>query len=133
MTPRIIPGTDRQMQVCAYPSATYKHSGDRIAGRADGIESVRQAIRHILMTERYAYPIYPDSYGVELEQYIGREISYLKATIEETLKDALLQDDRIVSVSVISVERSDEPNDAMVTFAAETIYGEIKLGVSVDV
>ena len=133
MTPRIIPGTDRQMQVCAYPSATYKHSGDRIAGRADSIESVRQAIRHILMTERYAYPIYPDNYGVEFEQYIGREISYLKATIEETLKDALMQDDRIVSISDVSVERGSEPHSAVVTFVTETVYGEVRLGVNVDV
>ena len=47
---------------------------DKIAGFVNNLEAVKQAIYHILMTERYKYTIYDDNYGVELQQYVGKRI-----------------------------------------------------------
>lgn len=112
------------------PSLTYGFSEKNIAGKVDGQESVRQAIHHILMSERYASPVYDDMYGVELEQYIGKGFEYLVAGIESTLQDALLQDDRITDVVVTDVEDIGN-GEATVSFRADTIYGTIEDDIGV--
>ena len=108
-----------------FPSLTYKDTGDRIAGFVDRIDAIKQTIYHMLMKERYAYSIYTDNYGTELEQYIGRSFSYLQATIENTLKDSLLQDDRIVGVRVTNVVKVGI-DSAEVMFDVQTSIGIIE-------
>lgn len=105
---------------------------DRIAGFVDNIEAIKQAVYHILSIERYAYAIYDDNYGVELEQYIGQDFEYLSATIQETLNEALTQDDRIFGVEVTNVEKTDD-NSALVEFNVLTRNDEIEMEVIVDV
>ena len=105
---------------------------DRIAGFVDDIEAIKQAVYHILSIERYAYAIYDDNYGVELEQYIGQDFEYLSATIQETLNEALTQDDRIFDVEVTNVEKTDD-NSALVEFNVLTRNDEIEMEVIVDV
>lgn len=96
------------VNLITYPNLTYKYNDYQTAGKVDNLEAIEQAIKHILSVERYAYLIYDDNYGVELEQYIGQDLSYLEATIEDTLKDALLQDDRIENVQVTDISTSME-------------------------
>lgn len=105
---------------------------DRIAGFVDDIEAIKQAVYHILSIERYAYAIYDDNYGVELEQYIGQDFEYLSATIQETLNEALTQDDRIFGVEVTNVKKTDD-NSALVEFNVLTRNDEIEMEVIVDV
>ena len=105
---------------------------DRIAGFVDDIEAIKQAVYHILSIERYAYAIYDDNYGVELEQYIGQDFEYLSATIQETLNEALTQDDRIFGVEVTNVEKTDN-NSALVEFNVLTRNDEIEMEVIVNV
>lgn len=105
---------------------------DRIAGFVDDIEAIKQAVYHILSIERYAYAIYDDNYGVELEQYIGQDFEYLSATIQETLNEALTQDDRIFGVEVTNIEKTDD-NSALVEFNVLTRNDEIEMEVIVNV
>ena len=133
MTPNIMPGSANPIVITPYPSKTYKLSSNRIAGVVDRIEAVEQTIFHILMTERYAYPIYPDNYGVELEQYIGRGLNFLQAGIESTLREALTQDDRIIDIRVTNIEQGDDPDSAIVTFDVFTMFGQIEMGLSASV
>lgn len=93
---------------------------------------MKQAIYHILMTERYAYIIYSDNYGVEFEQYIGAEFDYLQSTIQSTLKDALMYDLRIKDVKVNEVTKVST-DIANVKFTAYTIYGDLQLEVNINV
>lgn len=86
--------------IITYPNKTYKCTEYQIAGKVDDLEAVEQTIEHILSIERYAYPIYDDNYGVELEKYIGQDFTFLEATIEDTLREALTQDDRILDIQV---------------------------------
>lgn len=130
MIPQIASMVDEQIEITAYPSFTYKLEELFILGTVDGLQAVRQAIFHILSTERYAYAIYDHDYGVELEQYIGNSFEYLEETIQKTIEDALLQDDRITGVDVLSVEKLDI-DAAQITIAVDTSYGYTTLEVDV--
>ena len=107
------------------PSLTFNASKDSIDGKIDNLESIKQSIEHILSTERYSNPIYSDAYGVELEQYLGKDYGYLVADIETTLNDALKQDDRIKNVIVDNIEKM-ELDSVKVEFTVYTIYGNVK-------
>jgi len=105
MIPQIDNALDTDLiEIITYPNLTYKYNEYQIAGKVDDLEAIEQAIQHILSVERYAYLIYDDNYGVEFEKYIGQDMSYLEATIEDTLKEALTQDDRIVDVQVTDIK-----------------------------
>ena len=110
----------------------YKKYPEKISGYVDNLEAMKQAIYHILMTERYAYIIYSDNYGVEFEQYIGAEFDYLQSTIQSTLKDALMYDLRIKDVKVDEVTKVST-DIANVKFTAYTIYGDLQLEVNINV
>ena len=121
--------TDETKNIYSYrqPNLTYRLGEKSIAGKVDKIEAVKQAIYHILQTERYSSPIYDDSYGVELEQYMGKDIGYITADIENTLREALCQDDRITDVQVNDVSKSIEQESAcVVDFTVFTIFGTIE-------
>ena len=105
---------------------------DRIEGYVDKVDAVKQAIYHILMTERYAYLIYDDNYGVELEQYIGADLEYIETTIEDTLKEALTHDLRIYDIKVNSVNKIDT-DKVLINFTAFTTYGDLVLEVNINV
>jgi hypothetical protein len=109
-----------------------KTEEDRIVGFVDNLEAVKQSIYHILSIERYAYLIYDDNYGVEFEQYIGKDFDYINATIENTLQEALLYDLRILDVSVDNIEQIDI-NKVAINFTVDTIYGNLVMEVSIDV
>ena len=108
------------------PDLTYRMGESAIVGKiTDRIESVKQSILHILSTERYSNPIYDDDYGVELEKYIGQDKGTVIADIENTLNEALTQDDRITKIKVNSITDGVESNSLVVEFTVYTIYGEI--------
>lgn len=107
------------------PNLTYKLNETNIKGQIDGLAAIKQAIYHILRTERYSSPIYDADYGVELEQYVGKDFGFIMAGIQETLRDALLQDDRITDVLVDDVSESTEQKNAVIIqFTVYTIYGQ---------
>lgn len=114
------------------PNLTYKLGEKTVNGKIDKLESIKQAIYHILMTERYSNPIYDDNYGVELEQYIGKDFGFVVASIQDTLSDALLQDDRITNVIVNDVSKSTEQQNACtIQFTVYTIYGNLEENLDV--
>ena len=108
----------------AYPSKTYKVSENRIEGYVDKVGALKQAIWHRIGTERYAFPVYSKNYGIELEQYIGKSFRYIEAGIEGTLRDCLLQDDRIRDIEIRSIEQTDF-NDVLVVFRVFSTAGII--------
>lgn len=114
----------RESYTYRQPDLTYRLGNTTVAGKIDKLESIKQAVYHILSIERYSSPIYDDNYGVELEQYIGKDIGYIQADIENTLREALTQDDRITNVVVNDVKKSDKQKNAcIIEFTVYTIYG----------
>lgn len=122
----------RESYMYRQPDLTYRLGNTTVAGKIDKLESIKQAVYHILSTERYSSPIYDDNYGVELERYIGKDIGYIQADIENTLKEALTQDDRITNVVVNDVEKSDKQKNAcVIKFTVYTIYGNYNEDMSI--
>ena len=116
------------------PTKTYKMKlfGDRIHGKTDEQEAMKQAIYKILNTERYSYPIYSWNYGIELKDLFGKPKSFCKSEIKRRVKEALLQDERILEVSAFSFE-DKKRRELAVTFTVKTIYGEINITKGVQI
>ncbi len=108
------------------PTLTYKMDNDqgKIAGRAEGLEAVRQAVYKILQTERYEYPIYSGDYGIELKDLYGQPVSYVCPELERRITEALLWDSRIESVDNFRFDTSKK-GIVTVSFTVGTVFGKI--------
>lgn len=117
------------------PTKTYKMKlfGNRINGKTDEQEAMKQAIYKILNTERYTYPIYSWNYGIELKDLFGKSKNYCKSEIKRRVKEALTQDERILDVNAFSFEDTKKRRELAVTFTAKTIYGEITITKGVTI
>jgi len=97
-------------------------------GEVDGLEAVRQAVFHIVNTERYDYEINPHSYGIEKRQFIGESFNYFRARIENVVREAVMQDDRVRDVRILSVD-NPAPAMARAFFEVESIFGSFESSV----
>ena len=114
------------LTVAVQPSKQHKMILDknRITRTCDDLEAVKQTVYKILNTERYAYIIYSWNYGVELQDLIGRHVTYACPEIERRVKEALLQDDRITGVDEFVFDTSKK-GVVVVTFTVHTIFGDL--------
>lgn len=129
----MLPRSSKNAKVIAikYPSKTYKIDFDkkRIVRDCNGLESVVQAVRKLLFTERYAYSIYGSDYGVELWQMIGKDLPYVEATIGLRITAALKQDNRVIEVKDITVAKIDHQS-LLITFVVVTEFGDASISGS---
>lgn len=51
---------------------TYKISENKIQGFTDGMDALKQAIFHMLGTERFEYPVYSLDYGLRTDDLMGK-------------------------------------------------------------
>lgn len=114
-------------------SATYriKYDEDRVVGTIDNIEAVKQAIYLILNTERYAFPIYSWDYGVEFVDLYGMDKRLAIPEIQRRIREALLQDERILSVDGFDVQ--SDRRKIHVTFTVHTVYGNLENEAEVNI
>lgn len=132
----MIPQVDNDlfsMETETQPSRTYALDieNNRIRGKVDGAESLRQAIYLILNTQRYDYLIYSWNYGAELKDLIGQPKEYALSEMKRRITEALLQDDRITDVGDFAFEAGKK--SVHVTFVARTIFGDIDSEVDINV
>ena len=116
------------------PSRTYHLDlvRKRVTSMIDGQDAIIQAVRKILYTERYAYVIYSSQYGVELDRLIGQEYDFIISDIKRTLTEALLMDNRIISLENFEMEKTGL--DTMeVNFLVNSIEGEINFSTEVKI
>lgn len=104
-------------------SRTYRITSDRIAGYIDGIDAMKQAVWKRLMTERYVYDIYDDTYGLQTVDLIGKEYVYVISKLQRRIKETLLNDDRISDVNQFQFKRGKDY--IWVGFNVVTIFGEL--------
>lgn len=109
-------------------SRTYRLTKDRIAGYIDGIDAMKQAVWKRLMTEKYVYDIYDDTYGLQTVDLIGKEYSYVISKLQKRIKETLLYDDRITDVNSFEFKRLKD--GAWVGFNVVTIFGELANSVT---
>lgn len=132
MLPQIDNSMNNELTTITIPSKTYKLTNERITGFVDGLDAIKQAIYHILSVERYSCLIYDNNYGVELEQYIGKDLYFIEATIEDTLKEALTQDNRINNVIVNNVVQQTS-DTVLINFDVLCTEGIINMEVNLIV
>ncbi len=110
------------------PSKNYKMniSGESVSGFSDGLEAMRQVVYKILNTERYRNVIYSWNYGVELEDLFGQSIAFVCVELERRIKEALLQDDRVISVGKFEFDRGKR-GVVLARFEVVTKFGVIEV------
>ena len=112
------------------PSLTHRLTETNVVGHIDKQEAYKQAVYKILSTERYEYIIYSWNYGVELKDLIGTHIAYAVPEIEARIIEAVMQDDRTISVDNFKFDTSKRGVVA-VTFTCTSIFGEIEMELNV--
>lgn len=112
------------------PSRTYKldFKTKRIVTMTDGLEALEQAVYKILSTERYEYLIYSPDYGFE-PPFMLDEVTF-RSEIVRRIREALLQDDRILDV--VDFEIEIDGDSATVTCTVISKYGDFKITKEVD-
>lgn len=115
------------------PGYTHKLDTEKnvVAGFVDNKEAYRQAVYKLLNTERYDHVIYSTDYGVELRSLIGMPIYYVVPEIERRVTEAVMQDDRTVSVYGFTFDTSRR-GVVSVTFTASSIYGDVEIKKDVE-
>lgn len=105
------------------PTRTYKLDFEkgRCVGIIDRKAAMEQAIRKILLTERFAHLVYSDDYG--FQNMIGYERLFVQGELPRRIKEALLQDERITSIENFKLEFIKD--EAFVSLRAVTIYGDV--------
>lgn len=106
------------------PTKTYKWFGEKIQGKVDGIEAIKQAILKMLNTERYQNLIYSANYGIETVDLIGMPTKRVCMELKSRVMDCLLQDDRILDV--VNFEHNINKTSVLLKFTVKTHYGEVK-------
>ena len=115
----------RDIEIITYPSRTYrlnKQQG-RIMQYADGIEAVKQMCEKALSTKRYKYEIYNWNYGLEVDDLFTMPTLYVKPELERRIKECLLIDDRVQSVSDFRFT-VEEKTVVTVSFTVTSIFGD---------
>lgn len=92
-------------------------------------EAVKVWVYKVLNTPRFRYPAYTWSYGHELEELVGSAFTnrVLQAEAERRVREALLVNPYITSVSVVTAELVD--SRLTIHVSMETVYGEVKMNV----
>jgi len=122
------------LEVVSQPSLTYKLDFERkrISGKIDNEEAIMQMVMKILYTERYAYVIYSPQYGVELDRLMGKDYNFIVSDLERTITEALLADDRILSITDFVTEQT--AIDRMTaTFTVNSIVGSANINTEVKI
>ncbi|WP_438491010.1 DUF2634 domain-containing protein [Paenibacillus sp. IHBB 3054] len=115
---------NEDMEETPQPSLTYKLdlTNGRIGAVAvDGLDAVKQAVFKILSTSRFEHLIYSTDYGNEADVGAVRGRAVFETEIERWVKEALKQDDRIISVTQFRF--TYDLDTALVQFLVESDYG----------
>ncbi len=127
-------GLTPDIQIIERPTNTYAMnlSDDDITDFVDNLKAMEQAVYKIIRTERYRYKIYSWNYGIELEDLFGMPVSYCIPEIERRIKEALLQDTRVIEVINFDF---DTPRKGVVftRFEVVTIFGNIDADKEVQI
>lgn len=120
--------------VSVLPSLSYKIkvNKEKIENYIDGIESIKQAVYKILMTDRYKHEIYNYNYGIELNDLFGKPKEFVKSMLIGRIQDALSVDDRIKNTADFEFTDVDKTT-LYVKFKVITVFGDINIDWEVNI
>ena len=93
---------------------------------------MRQAVEKVLSTPRFQYEIYSESYGHDLEDLVGEEMALAEMEVERLISEALLVDDRILSIENFNITPGVDRSSLQVSFTVSTLFGNIAEGMEVE-
>ncbi len=127
MIPTLNDDLQPDFEIRQQPGRTYKMNLEemRIGGSVDGIEAVKQAIYKILNTQQFQYLIYSWDYGIELTDLFGQSSAFVYSEIENRIREALQEDDRITDAGEFSFESNKR--QVLVRFTVYTGEGNIDI------
>ena len=95
MAASILPDTvsliENGVTLSQQPSLTYgvDFENNRMTGKIDGADAMKQAVFLILSTERFDWKIFSKDYGIELKGLYGMPRSYVEAELPRLIREAL--------------------------------------------
>lgn len=109
------------------PDADYKIDFDtgRIGGIVAGDDALRQSIRLRLLTERGAYPIYSEYYGLPFPAFARLKGDVCFIQIKNYITQTLLQDGRVANVDSFAFSLAGD-GGIHVSFRVLTQSGELR-------
>jgi len=116
----------------ALPSMTYNLDieSKRISGSITDEQALIQSVDKIMRTKRYANVIYNGLYGVDIDSLVGQSLSYIEADLPRRVREALLQDERILSVDSVLIKKLTI-DSVDVTITISSIYGKVQWAAEV--
>ncbi len=104
-------------------SLSYKidFNKNKIIGKTDKLDAVKQAVFLLLKTERNYSEIYKD-YGIKTFDLIGKDVYIVVSELKRRITEALTEDDRITNLDNFKFDEID--GVLSVEFDVNTIYGE---------
>lgn len=114
----------------AYKAYKLDFEKKRIDGIIDGKEALEQAIRLMLMTERYKYPAFSHSYGTDYSMLFTEGDKKAMGRLKNAICDSLESDERILAVDNFSFER--QGGKMLVSFTVLSVYGAMNNSVEVS-
>lgn len=126
MLPQGMLPADAALETTSEPTRTYKidFQRGRISGMTDGLPTIRQFVDKTLRTRRFFHAIYSPNYGTELQANSSAQ------NVERWIKEALLQDDRILSINEFRLVH--EGDQATVSFVVESVFGQMAISQEVS-
>ena len=118
-------------QIVREPGKTYRLNRDctALTGVCDGAEAVGQAAMLRLSTQRNAYRIYSEDYGIPIGENLGALTDIAYARLIGAIERTLFEDDRIRQIrDVVFEEREDSLH---ISLRVGTIYGTTEAAVDV--
>lgn len=133
MIPTLNDDLQPDFEIRQQPGYTYKMNLEemRLGGFIDGVEAVKQAIYKILNTQKFQYLIYDWDYGIELTDLFGEAAVLVYSEIENRIREALQEDDRISDLGDFSFE--SDKRQVLVKFTAYTTEGNVDIEKAVMV
>ncbi|WP_033168358.1 DUF2634 domain-containing protein [Clostridium sp. KNHs205] len=121
-----------EVEVVEQPSRSYRLdiANNRMLGKVDGLEAIKQAIYLRLSTERDDYLIYSEDYGIQLEDLVGEPDAYVLPTLQRRIAEALLRDERVLGVEDFYF--TEEKGSVTAAFTVRTDWGDIVMEKEVD-
>jgi len=102
---------------------------NRLRGRGDNYEAVRQAVEVIVNVERFHWQIYTPNFGTDFTGLLGNDPGFVASELQRRLTDAFLPDNRILGISNFSYTFNDAVLTASVT--VNTVFGQVNTTMEV--
>lgn len=93
----------------------------RINGTVDKTEAVGQAVKKLLLTEKFIYAIYGWDYGIQTADLYGMPINFVESELKRRIVQELMLDDRITGV--YDFVYNSVRGKVSLSFTVSTVYG----------